>query len=420
MTFTDTSRDGKVSSPEHNGITNLYVMQPTTLGGSTDPQPGTLFTNAALAMAAQYDTLRLMGFTDTNGSLVSNWSDRTIPADEIWNGWAITGGSGVSTGDPSTAGAGVPWEVCIALANETGKDLYINIPSNASLAYITDLADLFAFGSDGVNAYTSPQADPVWAPLNSNLKVYIEFSNEIWNCGFSPGRHGRRRLDATSFRSGRSTITWRTLPSDPLYPGGGANAYNDGSILVPYYNTLRMAQPGSRLRGHLQRERPPPESGYSSPQYFSNATSVNGYTIYQGWVALRLEQISTAFKTAFGETGINAAAAASRVRPVFEWQYGGSWSGELGAMQAMFGRSTGRLLPLRRRGRLVFRRHGERLRRRHLCQLQLCHARRQRHPGGPRGHKLDVQQREHQRVDRRDCRQRQQPGQPHRAHGRPA
>ena len=51
MTFTNTSRDGNVSNPEHNGITNLYVMQPTTLGGSTDPQPGTLFTQAGLGMA---------------------------------------------------------------------------------------------------------------------------------------------------------------------------------------------------------------------------------------------------------------------------------------------------------------------------------------------------------------------------------
>ena len=47
-------------------------------------------------------------------------------------------------------------------------------------------------------------------------------------------------------------------------------------------------------------------------------------------MALRLEQISTAFKTAFGETGINAIATASRVRPLFEWQYGGNWTGELG------------------------------------------------------------------------------------------
>ena len=58
------------------------------------------------------------------------------------------------------------------------------IPSNVSTAYLTKLADLFAYGSDGVNPYTSVQSNPVWKPLNPNLKVYIEFSNETWNYGF--------------------------------------------------------------------------------------------------------------------------------------------------------------------------------------------------------------------------------------------
>ena len=103
------------------------------------------------------------------------------------------------------------------MANETGKDLYINIPSNASLTYITDLADLFAYGSDGVNPYTSPQASPVWAPLNSNLKVYIEFSNEIWN-GVHPGRHGRQRLDQPAFAAGGLRLPDNNQ-NDSLYPG---------------------------------------------------------------------------------------------------------------------------------------------------------------------------------------------------------
>ena len=59
--------------------------------------------------------------------------------------------------------------------------------------------------------------------------------------------------------------------------------------------------------------------------------------MYEGWAALRLEQISTIFKTAFGELGINASATASRVRPLFEWQYGGNWAGELPDMQTLFG-----------------------------------------------------------------------------------
>ena len=50
-------------------------------------------------------------------------------------------------------------------------------------------------------------------------------------------------------------------------------------------------------------------------------------------MGLRLEQISTAFKTAFGETGINATAMASRVRPVFE--VGNTVSAAVWALPAM-------------------------------------------------------------------------------------
>ena len=338
LEFTNTSREGNIGSPQHDGITNLYVMQPSTVGGSTDPAPGTLFTAAALSMAAQYDTIRCMDLTSTNGSLVSNWSDRTVPADEIWSGWTIPGGSGVSTGDAPSGGssAGEPWEACIALANETGKDLYINVPSNASLTYIADLADLFAYGSDGVNPYTSPQASPVWAPLNSNLKVYIEFSNEIWNWGFTQaGTGGSGWINQLSQRAVYDYLD--NITSDSLYPGGGANAYNDGAILVPYYNTVEGNTTWQAAFEATYNGTTPTESGYSSPTYFSNAAAVNGYLLYQGWVGLRLEQISTAFKTAFGKSGINATAAASRVRPLFEWQYGGgSYVGELSAMQAIF------------------------------------------------------------------------------------
>ena len=53
------------------GITNLYVMQPSTQGGNTPLPAGTLFTPAALSMAAQYTTLRFMDLIDTNGSLTS-------------------------------------------------------------------------------------------------------------------------------------------------------------------------------------------------------------------------------------------------------------------------------------------------------------------------------------------------------------
>jgi len=343
LDFTNTSREDNTSSPQHDGITNVYVMQPTTLGGNTDPQPGTLFTNAATSQLSQYSVLRTVGPSDTNGNnidsnIVSNWSDRTVVSDEIWSGWTISGGSNsVTTGTTGTIGAGVPWEVLIALANETGKDLYINVPSNASLTYIDNLAELFAYGSNGVTPYTSAQASPVWAPLNSNLKVYIEFSNEIWNSGFMQA--GTQGVGWSNQLSQRALYDYETNnQNDPLYPGGGASAYNDGKFLDSLYNTSSGAISSWEATYNASGA----YGGIGSPAYFSNPTTngaLNGYIIYQGWVALRLEQISAAFKNVFGETSINADSNSSRVRPVFEWQYGGSWDGELGDMQTLFGAS---------------------------------------------------------------------------------
>ena len=103
--FQSTSRDGHVSNPEHNGITNLYVMQPTTLGGSTDPQPGTLVCAAGLSMASQYTTLRLMDFTNTDWQFDLELVGPHRAGRQHLGTRTFVSGSGVSTGDVLTDGA---------------------------------------------------------------------------------------------------------------------------------------------------------------------------------------------------------------------------------------------------------------------------------------------------------------------------
>ncbi|MBV8607173.1 MAG: hypothetical protein JO034_06895 [Singulisphaera sp.] len=331
LTFTNTSRNPNLRGTTASGITNLYVMQPSTLGGNTPLPVGTLFTPAALSMVAQYTVLRFMDLNGTNGNLTSNWSDRTLVSDNFWSAYAFDSGTGVDTGVSGTFPfAGVPWEVQVALANEAGKDVYINVPSNVSVSYLTNLADLFAYGSDGVNPYTSVQSDPAWKPLNPNLKVYIEFSNETWNSGFV---QAESRSDGWANQlSQRALYDYLTNnQDDPLYPGGGSNAYNDGAILASYYN-VNSNNDSAFLSTY--NASPSPSTDGGSPAYFSNSSSINGYGIGQGWVGLRDVQISNAFKTAFGETNVNAVDTDSRVRPVFEWQYGGNWSGALDFIKA--------------------------------------------------------------------------------------
>ena len=317
-----------------NGITNLYVMQPSTLGGNTPLAVGTLFTPAALSMVSQYTVLRFMDLNDTNGNLTSTWSDRTLVSDNFWSAYAFDSHTAVDNGVSGPAAlAGLPWELQVALANEAGKDVYINIPSNVSTAYLTKLADLFAYGSNGVNPYTSVQSHPIWKPLNPNLKVYIEFSNETWNSGFV---QAETRSDGWANQlSQRALYDYLTNnQKDPLYPGGGNSAYLDGAILAATYN-VNSSNDSTFLSSY--NANPAPSTDGGSPAYFNNSGNINGYSIGSGWVGLRDVQISNAFKVAFGETNINAVDTDSRVRPVFEWQYGGDWSGALNFISATYG-----------------------------------------------------------------------------------
>ena len=64
----------------------------------------------------------------------------------------------------------------IALANETNTDMWINIPGPATDDYVTALANLIKNG-DTVAGVAYPG-------LNPRLKVYVEYSNEVW--GGSP------------------------------------------------------------------------------------------------------------------------------------------------------------------------------------------------------------------------------------------
>lgn len=160
-----TSSQRTASSATDTGVTNVQLMRPTSPGASTYYPPGTLFTTSGKDAMSAFTTERWL--TTTEDTAEVNWSDRVLPSYFKAN---------LADNDV--------WEDLVMFANETGKDLYISIPVNATSAYVTDLAELIKYGSDGVNPYTSPQANPVYPGLNPNLNVYVEWSNEVWNPGF--------------------------------------------------------------------------------------------------------------------------------------------------------------------------------------------------------------------------------------------
>ncbi len=132
---------------------------------------------------AEWGFLRMMNLMSTNANPEQDWSDRRPPTHLFMTGTLNPRPPTTGFGGNRETGAAI--EHLVALCNATQKDLWVCVPHLATEDYVRRLARTIRFGSDGVNPYTSPQANPFYAPLDSNLRVFVEYSNEIWSGGNS-------------------------------------------------------------------------------------------------------------------------------------------------------------------------------------------------------------------------------------------
>lgn len=86
----------------------------------------------------------------------------------------------------------------------------------ASDDYVNRLARLVRHGSDGTEPYSSQQANPVYPPLDPSLRLYVEYSNEIWSSGnsFPQGNWAQDQANALGiskpqFNARRFCQIWR-------------------------------------------------------------------------------------------------------------------------------------------------------------------------------------------------------------------
>ncbi len=149
------------------GVKNVKIIRP-----GYDPAHPPLFTTEFLHHISRFRTLRLMDWTRTNDSLVKTWNGRA------------------SVNTPTLPDAGVPWEHIIELANVTGKDLWVNIPALADDDYVLNLARLFK------------------ATLNPSSKIYVEYSNEVWNSQFQQFRQNHDAALAYALEHPKTGITF--------------------------------------------------------------------------------------------------------------------------------------------------------------------------------------------------------------------
>lgn len=93
---------------------------------------------------------------------------------------------------------GAPLEVVVALANTLNKDVWFNLPHNATDDYVTQFATY------------------VRDNLNSNLKIHLEYTNEPWNAIFWGAMYVRMKgialgLDTTEWRAGYKYYSNRSV-----------------------------------------------------------------------------------------------------------------------------------------------------------------------------------------------------------------
>lgn len=266
--FSQATRNGQPGGPP--GLTDLKLLRPLAPDADASFAPSTsLFTPVFLEAMSHFAVIR--------HQLVANqqrdWTERTRPTFFNQQGGS-TSPAHYGIGDPSNNGAS--WEHKILLANESGRDLMISLPPVASgrtaadtASYLVKLAQLLRYGSDGAEPYAEIVADPIYPPLNPNLRVYLEIGNELWNW-------------ASVFY-----VDWANI--NALAAADAAANNTDFEIIN--FDGLSTARD-------------------NQGQY----ASMNTWRYRK--IMLRLHQISDIFRAVFGDD-----AMLNRIRPIYEWQY---------------------------------------------------------------------------------------------------
>jgi hypothetical protein len=149
------------TDPNHTGnyLRNIRVVQAANEAALT---AGQIFTPRFLNSIQNFRVLRFMDWLETNNNTLVSWSSRPVEANAFWG-----------------LGNGVPIEVAVSLANAVSADAWLNVPHMADNNYITQMASL------------------VHAQLGNTQKVYIEYSNEVWNTIFSQSSYAQSQGQST-------------------------------------------------------------------------------------------------------------------------------------------------------------------------------------------------------------------------------
>ena len=145
------------------------------------------FNPALLKFMQPFKVLRFMDMMKTNNSKVSSWEDRTPLNAATWS-----------------KESGAPVEVMVDLANQMQADPWFNMPHKADDDYIRRFAEY------------------VKENLHPNLKVYIEYSNEVWNSQFEQTQYVNEQgkklgLDPDLWQGGQRYYSQRAVETFAIW-----------------------------------------------------------------------------------------------------------------------------------------------------------------------------------------------------------
>lgn len=204
----DPVRRLRLWAPTHDGagldLTESSDLAPGHIVGSLEPAPGQpepLFHPMFLGHLAELPdagVLRFLGWLNINGvqdATPVEWRDRMgeeymaqslSVIDRSWGRHAVPG---------FRNRLGYPIEWMIALCNQTGRDLWIQLPHTATPDLVQGTADLIA------------------RRLRPDLRVWVEYSNELWNSAspYLPQRTQAAERAAQHFNLPPASLTFEQI-----------------------------------------------------------------------------------------------------------------------------------------------------------------------------------------------------------------
>lgn len=151
-------------------ISNIQFILPDYVNDYEDKT----FTDEFTSFLADFQCLRFMDWLRTNFSPIETWEERSK-----LNYYT------------QTTSKGVAWEYVIELSNLLNKDIWINVPHKANDTYIEQLANFLQ------------------SELNPELKIYVEYSNEVWNGIFSQHQDAATLADQLGYTGEEWDRAWK-------------------------------------------------------------------------------------------------------------------------------------------------------------------------------------------------------------------